>query len=89
MTDDVKNRLKSIEGHVKGISRMVENDVNLFEIVGQIKAVQAALHQVSLCLLDRHLHTCLTNVVRPKNRKEQEQTFKQIVKLFEVREKYH
>lgn len=89
MTDDVRNRLKSIEGHVKAISRMVENDANLFEVVGQIKAVQAALHQVNLCLLDRHLHTCLINVVQSNSDENQEQAYQQIIKLFEVRERYH
>jgi DNA-binding FrmR family transcriptional regulator len=87
MTDEVVNRLKSIEGQLKGISRLVENEANLFEIVGQIKAVQAALSQIKLHLLDRHLHTCLINVVQHHPGEEQEQTYKQLIELFEVREK--
>lgn len=89
MADEVINRLKNIEAHIAAIRRMVENEANLFETAGQIKAVQAALHQVKLQLLGCYLYTCLVNAVQPNNRKEQEQMFEQIIKLFKVREKYH
>lgn len=89
MTDEVINRLKNIEGHITAIRQMAANEANLFELVGQIKAVQAALHQIKLHLLVCSLHTCLANVVQPNKRKEQEQMFEQIIKLFEGREKYH
>ena len=44
---DVTNRLKSVEGHVRGIQRMVDEDVYCMDILKQIKAVQQALERVS------------------------------------------
>ena len=58
VTSDILNRLKSIEGHVGGIARMVESDQYCVDILNQIVAVQRALDKVNSRVLDRHLHTC-------------------------------
>ncbi|MCG3212375.1 MAG: hypothetical protein FOGNACKC_06029 [Anaerolineae bacterium] len=65
MADEVITRLKNIEGHITAIRQMAANEANLFELVGQIKAIQTALHQVKFHLLGRYLHTWLANVVQP------------------------
>ncbi|MCG3212129.1 MAG: Copper-sensing transcriptional repressor CsoR [Anaerolineae bacterium] len=88
MTDDVKNNIKRIEKHIKSISRMIENDASFCEVIGQIKAVQAALRQTKLRLLDRHLHTCLVNATQPNSSENLDQVYQRLIKLFEVREKY-
>lgn len=88
MTDDVKNSLKRIEKHIKSISRMVEDDANFCEVIGQIKAAQTALRQTKLRLLDRHLHTCLVNATQPNSSESLDQVYQRLIKLFEVREKY-
>src|SRR3954468_4973130 len=52
-------RLARIEGQVRGISKMVENDLYCLDVLTQINAIQAALDKVSLGLLDDHAHHCL------------------------------
>jgi DNA-binding FrmR family transcriptional regulator len=57
--DQLLARLKRIEGQVRGIERMVEDDRYCIDILTQISAIQAALDKVALGLLDGHAHTCV------------------------------
>lgn len=50
------NRLKRIEGQVRGIQGMVENDRYCIDVLTQISAIQAGLDKVALGLLDDHAH---------------------------------
>jgi DNA-binding FrmR family transcriptional regulator len=52
-------RLARIEGQVRGIQRMVEDDRYCIDILTQISAIQAALDKVALGLLDGHARTCV------------------------------
>ena len=45
--EQASQRLKTIEGHIRGINRMIEDDVYCIDIIRQIQAVQAALNKVS------------------------------------------
>jgi DNA-binding FrmR family transcriptional regulator len=54
-------RLKRIEGQVRGISRMVEEDKYCIDILTQVSAVTKALQSVALGLLDDHLDHCVRN----------------------------
>ena len=57
--DQLADRLARIEGQVRGISRMVEEDRYCVDILTQINAVRAALDKVALGLLDGHARHCL------------------------------
>ena len=57
--DQLTERLTKIEGQVRGIQRMVDNDRYCIDILTQISAIQAALDQVALGLLDDHARTCV------------------------------
>ncbi len=57
--DQLLARLKRIEGQVRGIEGMVENDRYCIDILTQISAIQAALDKVALGLLDDHARTCV------------------------------
>ena len=56
-------RLRRIEGQVRGIHRMVEEDKYCIDILTQVSAVQSALKAVSLGLLDEHLNHCVVGAV--------------------------
>ena len=55
----LQNRLRRIEGQVRGVERMVEGDRYCIDIVTQISAIQAALDKVALGLLDDHAGHCI------------------------------
>jgi len=57
--DQLLARLKRIEGQIRGIQGMVEDDRYCIDILTQISAAQAALDKVALGLLDGHAHTCV------------------------------
>jgi CsoR family transcriptional regulator, copper-sensing transcriptional repressor len=57
--EQLQNRLARIEGQVRGISRMVEDDRYCIDVMTQINAVRAALDKVALGLLDDHARHCL------------------------------
>lgn len=57
--DQLRDRLARIEGQVRGVSRMVEEDRYCMDVLTQITAVRAALDKVALGLLDGHARHCL------------------------------
>ncbi len=61
--DNYAKRLRRIEGQVRGISKMIEDDKYCIDVLTQISAVNSALQSVALGLLDEHLGHCLTRAV--------------------------
>lgn len=57
---DLVVRLRRIEGQIRGIARMVENDRHCPEVLDQIAAATRALERVGLGVLDAHVQRCLT-----------------------------
>ena len=66
--DQLLGRLARIEGQVRGIERMVEDDRYCIDILTQISAIQAALDKVALGLLDEHAHHCVIGAQDPGER---------------------
>jgi DNA-binding FrmR family transcriptional regulator len=87
VTTNILNRLKSIEGHVRGIERMVEGGEYCIDIANQILAVQKALQKVNALVLDRHLHTCVTTAIRGDDPDERERVIDEIMGVFEAASK--
>jgi DNA-binding FrmR family transcriptional regulator len=56
---EVSDRLARIEGHVRGLKKMVEEDKTCPEILLQVVAIRAALNKVSRIVLEDHVETCL------------------------------
>lgn len=86
-TTQILNRLKSIEGHVRGVIKMVEEDGYCIDIVNQINAIQAALQKTNTLVLDRHLHTCVTTAIRGDDPAERERVIDEIVNVLNTRHK--
>ncbi|MDP9255974.1 MAG: metal-sensitive transcriptional regulator [Actinomycetota bacterium] len=57
--DQLVNRLRRIEGQVRGVQGMVADDRYCIDVLTQISAIQAALDKVALGLLDGHAHHCV------------------------------
>lgn len=57
--DQIKTRLRRIEGQVRGIEKMVDEDRYCIDVITQIGAIQAALDKVALGLLDQHARHCV------------------------------
>ena len=64
---DLMNRLKRIEGQVRGIQGMLENDAYCADVLTQVAAVNAALNSFSKVLLAEHVRTCVADNIRGGN----------------------
>lgn len=64
---DLINRLNRIEGQVRGVKSMVENDAYCVDILTQVSAVNAALNSFNKVLLANHIRTCVAEHVREGN----------------------
>jgi DNA-binding FrmR family transcriptional regulator len=63
----IQARLRRIEGQVRGLQRLVEEDTYCIDILTQISASTKALESVALLLLEQHLQHCLTHADGPED----------------------
>jgi len=63
-TDAIINRLKRIEGQVRGLIRMVSEEKSCEEILIQIGSTKSALHKTGQVILEWHLHHCVLDGIR-------------------------
>ena len=82
--DSALNRLKTVEGHIRGIERMLEEETYCIDVIRQIQAVQAALNKVNAMILEEHLNSCLITAVRGENPDERERVLKEIADVFDM-----
>ncbi|MFC8094875.1 metal-sensitive transcriptional regulator [Streptomyces sp. NPDC057301] len=61
--DDIVRRLRRIEGQVRGLQRMVEEDDYCINVLTQVAATNAALQSCALVLLEKHLNGCVTEAI--------------------------
>ncbi len=83
-TRDILRRLKSVEGHVRGVERMVEDGAYCVDVVNQILALQRALKKVSGLVLDRHLHSCVTRAIQGDDAQAKERVLEELMQVFEA-----
>jgi CsoR family transcriptional regulator, copper-sensing transcriptional repressor len=84
INDDALRRLKNIEGHLRGIQRMVDEDAYCVDVIRQIQAVQAALQKVSSMVLEKHLNSCVITAIRGEDLEERERVLKEISGVFDA-----
>jgi len=81
---DTLRRLKTIEGHLRGIIRMVEDDTYCIDVIRQIQAVEGALNKVSTKILEGHLNSCVISAIEGQDQSERERVLKEITEVFEM-----
>jgi DNA-binding FrmR family transcriptional regulator len=78
------NRLKTIEGHVRGVQRMVEEDAYCIDILKQTQAIQRALDKFNSIILENHLNGCVTTAIRGEQPEERERVVHELLQVFEA-----
>ncbi|MDP3736328.1 MAG: metal-sensitive transcriptional regulator [Hyphomonadaceae bacterium] len=74
--------LNRVEGQIRGIARMVEEDRYCIDVVTQIQAARAALTRVESDLLRQHLGHCVHRAMKSKNVAEQEKVIEELLAVF-------
>jgi len=77
------NRLNRIEGQVRGVARMVEEDRYCIDVLTQLQAVRAALAKVETEMLRDHLGHCIEGAIVAGNKDEQRQKAAELIQLLE------
>ncbi|HEY0113646.1 MAG TPA: metal-sensitive transcriptional regulator [Allosphingosinicella sp.] len=77
------NRLKRLEGQVRGIGRMVEEDRYCIDILTQLQAARAALGKVEAELLREHLHHCVHGALTGTDPEEQRKKIGELIELLD------
>lgn len=77
------NRLNRIEGQVRGIARMVEEDRYCIDVLTQIQAVRAALAKVETEMLRAHLGHCIEGAIVSGNKDEQRKKAEELIELLQ------
>jgi len=79
--DDIRSRLRRIEGQIRGLQRMVDEDRYCGDILDQIHSVQQALKSVGREIARNHLETCVTDALRSGDKQEAQETYDEIMGL--------
>jgi len=64
---DLMNRLKRIEGQVRGVQNMLDKDAYCIDIITQVSAINAALNSFNRVLLNSHMYSCVAENIRNGN----------------------
>ncbi|MEQ1607937.1 MAG: metal-sensitive transcriptional regulator [Hyphomonadaceae bacterium] len=78
----VLKNLNRVEGQIRGIAKMVEEDRYCIDVVTQIEAARAALARIESDLLRQHLGHCVHRAMNSKNAGEQEKVIEELVGVF-------
>ena len=78
----LQNRLKRIEGQIRGIQKMVGEDRYCVDILIQLSAIQAALKKVGYTLLERHTKTCVANSIKEGTGDDQIEELMKVIQQF-------
>jgi DNA-binding FrmR family transcriptional regulator len=79
--DGISRRLARIEGQVRGVSKMIEDDRYCIDVLTQVKAIQAAMRKVEAELLSDHADHCLAAAIASDDQAEREQKVAELVAL--------
>ena len=82
VSEKVLKNLNRVEGQVRGIAKMVEEDRYCIDVVTQIEAARAALARIESDLLRQHLGHCVHRAMNSKNAAEQEKVIEELVGVF-------
>ena len=80
----VLNRLKSIDGHLRGVIRMVEDDTYCIDVIRQLQAVEGAIGRVSSLMLEDHLQTCVTNALQGDDPDDRARVIGELLRLYDA-----
>ena len=81
--DSQVNRLRKIEGQVRGLQKMIEERRYCMDIVSQLRAVQGALKKVEFGILETHLQHCVQDALNSRNSEDAEAKIQEILQLLQ------
>jgi DNA-binding FrmR family transcriptional regulator len=78
----VHDRLKRIEGQVRGVARMTDEDAYCIDVLTQLTSISSAIHGLGLLLLDDHVRTCVVDAIESGDGADELDELTQAIKRF-------
>lgn len=78
---DLTNRLSRIEGQIRGVKNMLENDAYCIDVINQVSAAVSALNSFNRILLTEHMQSCVTDDIKDGNTEKMDELVKTIQKM--------
>ncbi len=78
----IASRLKRIEGQVRGILRMVDEDRYCMDILAQTRSIASALRSVEDIIMENHLNTCVKHAFESSDPREKQEKIDEVMTLF-------
>ncbi len=75
-------RLRKIEGQVRGVQRMIEDDRYCMDVLTQMRAIRRALAKVEEQVLAEHVRSCVTDAVRSGDQRDREEKLQELMDVF-------
>ena len=85
--DAAAKRLARIEGQVRGVAKMIDEDRYCIDVVRQVQAIKAALSGLEKLVLDDHLDTCVETALKGENISERREKVEELVAVLGGRKK--
>ena len=79
--DDVLRRLSRIEGQIKGLRRLIEQDTYCVDVLTQVSSIHEALRGVGKVVMRNHLQSCVTDALRGGDETKAERTYQELMDL--------
>lgn len=83
----VLSRLKSVEGHLRGVTKMVAEEEYCIDVLRQTKAIHSALAKIETLLLERHLNSCVLTALRADDVRTRNRLLRELLDVFETGKK--
>jgi Uncharacterized protein conserved in bacteria len=80
--EDILKRLRRIEGQVKGVQKMIDEEKHCIDILTQISAVRAAVNRVGSLVLEKYSETCIQNAVSSEDKEKSIQEITRAMQTF-------
>jgi DNA-binding FrmR family transcriptional regulator len=80
--EEALNRLRTIEGHIRGVTRMVEEEAYCIDILHQTLAIQRAIDKLNHDVLEGHLQSCVTKALQGQNHQDRERVIRELLDVF-------
>ena len=88
MREDIKkrasHRTKIIEGQIKGLQKMIDNEQYCMDILTQSLAIQKSLASLNKLIVENHITTHITDMLSSSNKKEQTKALEELLNLYEL-----
>ena len=81
------NRLRRIEGQIRGLQKLISSETYCIDILGQFKAVHAALRRVESDIMHRHIANCVSHAVQKGSQKEVDKKLEEIMDVVRATQK--